>query len=269
MKLGRAALRGINFTLRRRLDEQPVRVPVVGGLKVGISGEPFLRDIFRYALPRLEGAVIDVGANLGQTLCKVKIVDRDRAYYAFEPNAACYAYLERLVLANEWPAVTVFPCGLSDRAGMVPLHTTEDSEVSGLSSFLPAAHSRLTRTKLAAAFSYIELSRFVEPPVAFVKIDVEGGELEVLRGMSEMLRQHEPLIVVELLPQASLLERHHETWALLESLGYEIFSVVLEPDKHWGGLRPMSSYALPEHVAMTQYLAISKSKRSVLDDAPR
>ena len=94
MKFGRGAIRHVNFTLRRRVEGRRIKIPVIGGLKVGISGEKFLLHVLRLFLPKVDGAVVDVGMNLGQTLCKVKLVDPTRSYYGFEPNAACHAYLE-------------------------------------------------------------------------------------------------------------------------------------------------------------------------------
>ena len=65
MKLGQSVLRHINFTLKRRLADASIRIPVLSGLKVGISEEKFLLDILAFLLPKLDGAFIDAGANLG------------------------------------------------------------------------------------------------------------------------------------------------------------------------------------------------------------
>ncbi len=100
-------IRPFNFTLRRRVAGRPIKIPLVGRLKVGLSGEKFLLDIFELLLPKLEGAFVDVGANLGQTLCKVKLVDAARTYYGFEPNAAaqssrsCGAWLRQFAKTSQ------------------------------------------------------------------------------------------------------------------------------------------------------------------------
>lgn len=39
-----------------------------------------------------------------------------------------------------------------------------------------------------------------DEPIGIVKIDVEGGELEVLRGLQGTLARHRPLVVCEILP---------------------------------------------------------------------
>ena len=65
MKLGRRVIRHINFTLPRRIDGRWIKLPVLGGLKAGISGQRFLLDILKHFLPKLDGAVVDVGVVKG------------------------------------------------------------------------------------------------------------------------------------------------------------------------------------------------------------
>lgn len=55
------------------------------------------------------------------------------------------------------------------------------------------------------------------PAPEFVKIDVDGGELEVLHGMEEVMRSHHPCLLVE--THGAEMERHCVEF--LERLGYE------------------------------------------------
>ena len=246
----------------------------MGGLKVGISGERFLLDILKHFLPKLDGAVVDVGVNIGQTLCKVKLADPNRRYYGFEPNAACHAYLEHLVRINAWTDVSIFPCGLSDRTTMLRLHVSADRATDGLGSFLPSIlpdgkrENHLSWVKHAAVFTYSEVDNLVEERIALLKIDVEGTELEVVRGMAAAIQRDEPIVAIELIPDESLIERHEETVILLQSLNYSLFSIEKRRDESWAGLKPMRSYVLPDDLSLSDYLAIPRSKRSLLDDMP-
>jgi len=269
MKFGRGVIRRFNFTLRRRVEGRRIKIPVVGGLKVGVSGEKFLLDILKLVLPKLEGAVVDVGVNLGQTLCKIKLVDTTRRYYGFEPNAACHAYLETLVRVNDWPNVTLFPCGLSDRTSILRLHVSAQDATDGLGSFLPSMEQRpegvLNDAKCAVAFRFAELAQLIEQRIAFLKIDVEGSELEVVRGMAATIRRDEPLVAIELMPDRTLVGRHEQTVALLQSLEYDVFCIKKDDDNRWAGLQPMSSYVFTIAASMTDYLAIPRSKPALLD----
>lgn len=95
-------LRYLNLRLPRRFGGRSVVVPLIGGFKVGLSGERFLLDLMDHFLPCIRGAVVDIGANVGQTLVKAKLAAPGRTYYGFEPNPACFHYLEALVQANGW-----------------------------------------------------------------------------------------------------------------------------------------------------------------------
>ena len=58
----------------------------------------------------LPGAsVVDVGANLGQTLLKVKRLDRRARYVGFEPNPWCVVYMEELVRVNRLEHCSIVP----------------------------------------------------------------------------------------------------------------------------------------------------------------
>ena len=274
MRLGRRVTRHLNLTLRRRLGGRPIKIPVLGGLKTGISGETFLLDIVQHFLPRLDGAVVDVGVNLGQTLCKVKSVEPKQRYYGFEPNAACHSYLETLVRVNGWTDVSIFPWGLSDRTTMLRLHVPVDKVTGGSGSFLPAMlpdgrrEIELSWGKFAAVFAYSEISHLIEEPIALLKIDVEGTELEVVQGMVGAIHRDQPIVVIELIPDESLVGRHEETVGLLQSAGYELYSIAKRSDRSWGGLRSMRSYELPEHISTSDYLAVPRTRRSLFDGAP-
>lgn len=274
MKFGRRLIRRVNFTLRRQIHGRPIKIPFVGGIKVGVSAERFLLDILEQFLPKLDGAVLDVGANLGQTLCKVKVADPHRAYFGFEPNAACHAYLETLVRLNGWSDVTVFPCGLGDNTSILRLHVSADRPTDPLGSLLPSffpdgkREIELSWAKPAVVFRYADIADTIGTRIAFLKIDVEGAELEVARGMSEAISRDQPVVVIELIPDRTLVRRHEETVALFRSLDYDFFAVRKHANKHWAGVQPMDCYAFPEDRSMTDYLAIPTSKRALLDVVP-
>ena len=274
MKLGRGTLRGINCTIRRRVDGRWIQLPVLGGLKVGISGERFLYDILKHFLPKLDGTVIDVGVNLGQTLCKVKLVDPKRSYYGFEPNASCHAYLDHLVRANAWSDVLIFPFGLSDQASILRFHLPPDAPTAGTGSFLPSLlpdgrrEIALSSIKHAAVFSYSEVAGLIDERIAFLKIDVEGTELKVVRGMAEAIGRDEPIVALELIPDETLAGLHEQTMMQLQSLGYALFAIKRQSNKRWAGLEPIHEYTLPDNRSIADYLAIPQDKLSLLAGAP-
>jgi len=62
------------------------------------------------------------------------------------------------------------------------------------------------------------VARGMAPPPGFVKVDVDGAELDVLAGMQELLRVHRPVVFVEV----HGADREGNCSAFLTSRGYEV-----------------------------------------------
>jgi FkbM family methyltransferase len=139
---------------------------------------------------------MDVGANIGvYTIAAAHRVGPGGRVYAFEPhkvNAA--ALMKNLALSRLSERVDVFTCPLSDRPAMVRFNYASLSSASsgsqtghrrapgGADEFTPVA------TEVTAALTVDTLiSDGVISPPTHVKIDVDGNELEILRGMQTLL----------------------------------------------------------------------------------
>lgn len=127
----------------------------------------------------------DVGANLGHyTLLFSQVVGREGRVFAFEPEPRVREQLmENLSLINA-ANVTVVPMGLSDRSGREIFFTAKDS-ASGTHSLISQRPDGESITiELLPADEYLRAGELC-PNV--VKIDVEGAELSVIKGMKNVL----------------------------------------------------------------------------------
>lgn len=266
MRFGNRIARYFNFTLPRSINGQRIKLPVIGGFKVGIRGELFLLDIFDFILPKLDGAVLDVGVNVGQTLVKVKLAKPDQRYYGFEPNPNCFAYLESLVQANEWGDVTFFPFGLSNQTSILSLHVSSEKPTDSMGSFLPKARPELimNRVRHVAVFEFAKIDPLIKERIGLLKIDVEGYELEVVRGFAEAIRRDKPVIVFEMLPIQSLATRHEQTVEMLQSFGYRVFLIAKHENRHWAGLQVIDTFTCPTEAKQSDYLAVSEDRQDLL-----
>lgn len=257
MRFGKKFLSFFNATLTRKVNGRQIKVPFINGVKVGVSGEPFLLEVVNHVLPKIDGAVVDVGVNLGQTLIKVKAVKPDQQYFGFEPNPACFGYLEQLVKVNGWADVRIFPCAVSDETTVLQLHFSSQTTTDARGSLLPALNPTMTtdRVKDIIAFDYARLDPLIEQRIGLLKIDVEGAELEVIRGMAAAIKRDRPVIAIEMWPFQSSDTRRKQTMELLHSCGYKLFSLQKDNDAHWAGLMPVDESS---HIAddMHDFLAI-------------
>ncbi len=215
-------------------------------------------DLLDALLPHLDGAVLDIGANLGQTLVKIKLADPERAYFGFEPNAACFHYLEKLVQANDWRNVELFPVGLSNRSSILKLHTFSDEPTDPLASFRPDLQSRPVpkRARYASVFSLDDIEELTDEKIAVVKIDVEGAEFEALEGMSACITHKRPVVILELMQMPELESQHRQSVQLLNSYGYRVFMIQRDRSRHWASLDPVTDYAYTAEPDCDYFLAV-------------
>ena len=153
-------------------------------LRRGRDAEAATTALLRRYL-RAGDVCVDAGANNGIfTLVAGKQVGPTGQVYAFEPHPATYARLTSNIARNRLTNVVAFNVGLSDHAGHAALFTMLDD---GQNNLHTGGESR-TQVRLEALDQILPEAR-----VDFVKIDVEGSELAVLRGMSSCLARNPQL----------------------------------------------------------------------------
>lgn len=132
--------------------------------------------------------VIDIGAMIGDdTIMLCNWVGKDGVVMAFEPNHISYECLCRNV-----PNALNFRVALSDRSGLVKM--THDKNVGGC--YAQEATSGYNDMYIMA--STIRLDDLHFSKLNFIKMDVEGFELKVLRGGDKTITKHKPVMFLEL-----------------------------------------------------------------------
>jgi FkbM family methyltransferase len=120
----------------------------------------------------------------------------------FEPNPENRETIAENLRINGFSNVTLLPVALGRQPGEATLAVR--AHESGTGSLHEGLKSRILKEPgtLEVPVSVDTLDRQVEanrlPPPDFVKIDVEGMELDVLAGMEETLRRHKPRLFIEI-----------------------------------------------------------------------
>lgn len=139
--------------------------------------------------------VIDAGANIGYfSLLFASCVGPTGHVHAFEPVPELVEKLRANISLNRFGHITVNPFALSDHEGTARFYTGP-ADNSGLSSLRQPRQSRGSFDVQLRPFD--TLMPESDTSVSLVKIDVEGAELQVLRGMENMLRASRPNCLVE------------------------------------------------------------------------
>ena len=144
------------------------------------------------------GVFIDVGAHVGYyTLDASKRVGKSGKVVAVEPNPPTADRLRRNVSLNNASNVSVQQVACTDTE--TKLHFFQAGFENTGSSSLSKNNARSNQeievrgARLDAIVKELDLRR-----IDLVKIDVEGAELQVLRGMTESLAKYRPKVIIEL-----------------------------------------------------------------------
>jgi FkbM family methyltransferase len=221
----------LNLTFQVRVGERRFRVPVTQGIRLHPDLEPWLDLLLRKVLTARPGGFVDVGANLGQTLLKVKALFPAVDYSGFEPNPRCYCYVKDLIALNELPACRIYPFALGEAPAVVELFQSSDVDqaASVVEGFRSADH--YSSRQFATVFPGDQVLRDGGMnDVSTIKIDVEGAERDVLLGLTSTIDRDRPFIICEVLPvyDASSdigqfrLSRQREIEAFLRQRNYSI-----------------------------------------------
>ncbi len=198
--------------------------------------EPWMTECIDQLLPLKSGSFVDVGVNIGQTLLKLRSIS-ECDYIGFEPNLHCVDYVHALIQENQLHNVTLIPFGISDRNQSATLHTyydqSTDSSASLLKDFRP--ESKVVHGTQVELIGPESLSSYFHDRVAIVKIDVEGFEWYVISGLKQIIEQHRPFLLVEILPvydtqRQDRLERQEHIERFLLQHTYVIFRLFKSED---------------------------------------
>lgn len=249
------------FTLTLPLNHQGgrLKIPLVGSVgfdHFSAEKEMWMLSLLNafYRITGGTGVFVDVGANIGQTLLKVKTVNKHWEYLAFEPNPNCLSYLKVLINKNGFSNTTLLPFGLSDETRIGNLDLFSASAVDSYASIVPGFRSRVVRSIDIAIINGKEVFGNLKKPVTVLKVDVEGGELEVIRGLKSMIGADQPFIICEVLPvyeasNHSRLSRQLALEKLMDELSYVKFRVTAE-----GKLIPCLEIGIHQDLDQVNYL---------------
>ena len=151
--------------------------------------------LWRYVRPG--DAVIDCGAHFGLfSVLAAEAMGREGTIIAIEPNPESVSLLEANFKAHGVTGATIVPAAAGSKTGKVPFYvgTAGKAAFSGLSSEIEHNSTvQVDTVTLDALCTQHGLER-----VAFLKIDVEGAELDVLEGADEAIRAGVfPVLMVE------------------------------------------------------------------------
>lgn len=199
-KLFKSEFLGFEFLKSIKLHDKNWKIPIINGVGQShlLFHEDYLVNHYRKIIKNSD-TFIDIGANLGQTILKIKSISNKINYIAFEPSVVCVNYIQSLILHNRIDNIELFPVGLYSSNDVLSFYI--NSGHSQGNSIIEGIRRGSTKTKVNIPVFKLDyfLDHLVLKGKIVIKIDVEGAEHFVLRGMTEMIKLHRPIFVIEFL----------------------------------------------------------------------
>ena len=174
----------------KRLVNELTSTRLVAGLRVPhdlASWAPTWKtELLEKLLAGGDGVLVDVGANVGQTLLDYVHLGGRGGYVGFEPLPAAAACVQRVIDDNGLSQAVLVPIALSDRPTVSAIHIPE-GDLRSASLERDLRPRRTTKIQWVSAHALDDIWSVLaggRRPAA-VKVDVEGAELPALRGGRE------------------------------------------------------------------------------------
>ena len=205
------------------------------------------------------GVFVDVGANIGyHSAVAADVVGPSGTVYALEPVASHFDRLSRMARANPRHRIVTERAAAGEQAGEATIAIAGASN-AGWNTLVPG-HMPPERTERTERVPVVTLDAFLERhgahSVSLIKIDVEGFELPVLRGLCGFLADapEPPPILCEIAPRAYPLlgSSLEELEAEVCAAGYRAF------DLRW----PRRRVALADLVKIRDVLLMPAPRRA-------
>jgi FkbM family methyltransferase len=137
---------------------------------------------------------LDIGANIGAT--SLLLGQIAKSVVSFEAAPSTFRFLEQNVKASNLANVTLVNVGLGSKRQVMQI-TIAPSNRSGayISNKTEASAGHIQENvQIETLDGFLEAGAHVD----FIKLDVEGFELEVLKGANEVLRSSRPTVMLEM-----------------------------------------------------------------------
>lgn len=173
----------------------------------------------------------DAGANQGfYTMLASKCVGNKGKVYAFEPVPSEFLHLQQNIHINRLQNIVGESMALGCQDGLTDMYVCLHGKGSYSSLKPPAENirvpSKCIRVPIISLDNYVQLKNIRH--IDFVKIDVEGGELDVLKGAVTVLRDLRPVVMCEIADSRTQPWGYNasEIYRFLEKYGYQWFQTV-------------------------------------------
>ena len=211
-----------------------------------------------------ETVIFDIGANCGWFGLELASRLNAAQLYCFEPCPKTYTQLTKNIELNNFQNIEAYNFGFSDENGSFEIFFDErDSAVASLRN----THEYEERSKVSVEMRRIDdFSETHSLNADFIKADVEGAELLVLKGAENTLINSKPIIFLEMVRKWTKHFNYHpnDIVDFLAKHGYECFVIPIEFDGEAGGMTLKKMTSMNDTVMETNFIFLNRERHQKL-----
>lgn len=170
-----------------------------------------------------EEVVVDIGANIGYyVILESKIIGSEGTIYAIEPVPRSFELLQKNIILNECNNVITYQYAIGDRTGTTTMNVGEHLNLSTI-------HDGDLEVKEQIRVNILTLDNFLSDKRSpdLIRMDVEGYEYEIIKGMKETLMLNKPLkLFIEMHFNILGKDKSGEILRILQDSGFEVVAFI-------------------------------------------
>ncbi len=168
---------------------------------------------------------LDIGSNIGWYSLNIATFYKNSEIYAFEPMLKPFEIMNENVKLNNLSNIKTFNYGLSDCEQLETFYYYPEGTVNA--SLKNLQNKAKIKKQKIMVYTLDSIVRKNDLKVDFIKCDVEGAEIKVLKGGLETLKKYKPILFLEILRKWTKKFDYdsNDIIKILEDLGYSCFVV--------------------------------------------
>jgi FkbM family methyltransferase len=208
------------------------------------------------------GTFVDIGSNIGlYSLIASDKVGKNGKVYAFEPTPETYQRLRNNILVNKFDNIVSYKKAVSNKTGIEQFSISLDGYDAWNSLGKPSEGKIIEKITIdtISLDDFFQMNNITN--IDLIKIDVEGWEVNVLRGGENYFRSTKSAALIIEFTDINLLNAGfcaYDLFSILKDFGYQLFSFDAK-NKSFNSHKFQESYPYinligfkPHHIEMTQ-----------------
>lgn len=203
--------RKIQYVIIRKIESYPyLNLLILNNLRFFKFLLPHDKDFLGMKLilnKSSDGLFLDIGANIGASTMSIRSMGFNQKIYLFEPNY--YLFKRYLInLKSIYKNIKIFNLALGNKNKSiffyipyykkVCIHYFSSFDKNYIKNSISATFGNIKfnlKKKKILIVKYDDLK--IKEKVSFIKIDVEGFDLQVISGLEEVIKKHKPILLIE------------------------------------------------------------------------